>query len=42
MQGLALIVLAIILFIAEVKVTSYGALTIGGIIAMMLGLAHVV
>jgi len=35
--GLALIVLAIILFIAEVKVTSYGALTIGGIIAMILG-----
>jgi membrane-bound serine protease (ClpP class) len=27
--GLALIVLAIILFIAEIKVTSYGALTIG-------------
>ena len=35
--GLALIVLAIIMFIAEVKVTSYGALTIGGIIAMLLG-----
>jgi membrane-bound serine protease (ClpP class) len=35
--GLALIVLAIIMFIAEVKVTSYGALTIGGIIAMILG-----
>jgi membrane-bound serine protease (ClpP class) len=35
--GLALIVLAIILFIAEIKVTSYGALTIGGIIAMILG-----
>jgi membrane-bound serine protease (ClpP class) len=35
--GLALITLAIILFIAEVKVTSYGALTIGGIVAMILG-----
>jgi membrane-bound serine protease (ClpP class) len=35
--GLALIVLAIILFIAEIKVTSYGALTIGGIVAMILG-----
>jgi membrane-bound serine protease (ClpP class) len=35
--GLALIALAIILFIAEIKVTSYGALTIGGVIAMILG-----
>jgi len=35
--GLGLIVLALILFIAEVKVPSYGALTIGGIIAMLLG-----
>jgi membrane-bound serine protease (ClpP class) len=35
--GLGLIVLAIILFIAEIKVTSYGALTIGGIISMILG-----
>jgi membrane-bound serine protease (ClpP class) len=35
--GLALMALAVILFIAEVKVTSYGALTIGGIIAMILG-----
>jgi membrane-bound serine protease (ClpP class) len=35
--GLGLMVLAVILFIAEVKVTSYGALTIGGIIAMILG-----
>ncbi|MGH8068710.1 MAG: NfeD family protein [Candidatus Entotheonellia bacterium] len=35
--GLGLIVLALILFIAEIKVTSYGALTIGGIIAMILG-----
>ena len=35
--GLALIALAIIMFIAEVMVISYGALTIGGIIAMILG-----
>ena len=35
--GLALIALAIVLFIAEVKVASHGALTIGGIIAMLLG-----
>jgi membrane-bound serine protease (ClpP class) len=35
--GLALIALAIILFIAEIKVVSYGALTIGGIISMLLG-----
>jgi membrane-bound serine protease (ClpP class) len=35
--GLALLVLAIIMFIAEIKVTSYGALTIGGILAMILG-----
>lgn len=35
--GLLLILLAIILFIAEVKVTSYGMLTVGGIIAMILG-----
>jgi membrane-bound serine protease (ClpP class) len=35
--GLALVALAIILFIAEITVTSYGALTIGGIIAMILG-----
>jgi membrane-bound serine protease (ClpP class) len=35
--GLALIALAIVLFIAEIKVTSYGALTIGGIVAMIFG-----
>ncbi|RMF94372.1 MAG: hypothetical protein D6736_00190 [Nitrospinota bacterium] len=35
--GLLLILLAIILFIAEIKVPSYGALTIGGIISMLLG-----
>ncbi|MEW6615259.1 MAG: nodulation protein NfeD [Thermodesulfobacteriota bacterium] len=35
--GILLIVLAIILFIAEVKVTSFGLLTIGGIASMLLG-----
>jgi membrane-bound serine protease (ClpP class) len=35
--GLALIILAIILFLLEIKVTSYGMLTIGGIIALALG-----
>jgi membrane-bound serine protease (ClpP class) len=35
--GLLLIAVAIILFILEVKVTSYGVLTIGGVIAMLLG-----
>ncbi len=35
--GLALIILAIILFIVEIKVTSYGLLTIGGIISFLLG-----
>ncbi|HCC68889.1 MAG TPA: serine protease [Nitrospiraceae bacterium] len=35
--GLLLIILALILFILEVKVISYGALTIGGIISMLLG-----
>jgi membrane-bound serine protease (ClpP class) len=35
--GILLILLAIILFIAEVKVTSFGILTIGGIISMFLG-----
>lgn len=35
--GLLLIALGIILFIAEIKVTSYGLLTIGGIIALTLG-----
>ncbi len=35
--GLALIILAIILFLLEIKVTSYGMLTIGGIIALILG-----
>ena len=35
--GILLILLAILLFVAEVKVTSYGVLTLGGIIAMTLG-----
>lgn len=35
--GVLLILLALILFILEVKVTSYGALTMGGIISMILG-----
>jgi len=35
--GLLLILLAIILFVAEIKVPSYGLLTVGGIIAMFLG-----
>jgi membrane-bound serine protease (ClpP class) len=35
--GLLLIILAIILFILEVKIVSHGILTIGGIISMILG-----
>jgi membrane-bound serine protease (ClpP class) len=35
--GLLLIVLGIVLFILEIKVTSYGLLTLGGIAAMTLG-----
>ncbi len=35
--GLLLIILAVVLFIAEVKITSYGFLTIGGIVSMVLG-----
>jgi membrane-bound serine protease (ClpP class) len=35
--GLALILIGMILFILEVKVTSYGALTIGGIFSVILG-----
>ncbi len=35
--GLLLIILAIIMFILEVKITSHGALTIGGIISMIIG-----
>jgi membrane-bound serine protease (ClpP class) len=35
--GLLLIILAIIMFILEIKITSYGVLTIGGIISMLIG-----
>jgi membrane-bound serine protease (ClpP class) len=35
--GLAMILFAIILFLLEIKVTSYGMLTIGGVIALLLG-----
>ncbi len=35
--GLALIIFGIILFIVEIKIPSYGLLTIGGIISMFLG-----
>ncbi len=35
--GLALIFVAIILFILEVKITSFGLLTIGGLISMIIG-----
>lgn len=35
--GLALILFAIILFIAEIKVTSYGLLTVAGVISLTLG-----
>ncbi|MCX7877697.1 MAG: nodulation protein NfeD [Ignavibacteria bacterium] len=35
--GAALIILGIILFILEIKVTSYGMLTVGGIISVFLG-----
>lgn len=35
--GILLMILAVILFIAEVKVVSHGLLTIGGIISMILG-----
>jgi len=35
--GVLLILLAIILFIAEIKIVSHGMLTLGGVIAMVLG-----
>ncbi len=35
--GIALMVFALLLFIAEVKVTSHGLLTIGGIVALAIG-----
>ncbi|NIO06160.1 MAG: nodulation protein NfeD, partial [Proteobacteria bacterium] len=35
--GLALMILGVILFIAEIKVTSYGLLSVSGIISLLLG-----
>jgi membrane-bound serine protease (ClpP class) len=35
--GLALILIGVILFLLEIKITSYGMLTIGGIISLFLG-----
>jgi membrane-bound serine protease (ClpP class) len=35
--GVALILFAIVLFIAEIKITSYGLLTVGGVISLLLG-----
>lgn len=35
--GLALIIFAVILFIAEIKITSHGLLTVAGIISLLLG-----
>jgi membrane-bound serine protease (ClpP class) len=35
--GLALILLAIVLFIAEIKITSYGMLTVAGVVSLILG-----
>jgi len=35
--GVALIILGIILFIAEIKVTSYGLLTLGGLVSLFFG-----
>lgn len=35
--GLALVVLALVLFILEIFITSYGMLTLGGVISMVLG-----
>jgi len=35
--GLALIIFSIILFIAEIKVVSYGMLSVGGVVSLLLG-----
>lgn len=35
--GFSLILLAVVLFVAEVKITSYGLLTVGGILSFLLG-----
>ena len=37
MPDLALIIFAVILFIAEIKVVSHGLLSIGGVISLILG-----
>jgi membrane-bound serine protease (ClpP class) len=37
LTGVALILLAIVLFVAEAKITSHGVLTVGGILAMVMG-----
>lgn len=36
--GLALILLAVVLFVAEIKVTSYGLLTVGGVVSLVFGM----
>jgi membrane-bound serine protease (ClpP class) len=35
--GVLLVVLAIVLFILEIKITSYGLLTLGGLVSMIIG-----
>jgi membrane-bound serine protease (ClpP class) len=35
--GIALIIIAIVLFVMEIKVTSYGLLTIGGLVCLVIG-----
>jgi membrane-bound serine protease (ClpP class) len=35
--GLALIIVGIILFLLEIKITSYGLLTVGGVVSLLLG-----
>lgn len=37
LTGLALIVLAVIMFVLEIKIPSHGALTLGGVVAMLVG-----
>ncbi|MEO8275754.1 MAG: nodulation protein NfeD [Thermoanaerobaculia bacterium] len=37
LAGVGLIVLALVFFVAEIKITSYGLLAVGGIIALVLG-----
>ena len=40
--GISLVVLSIVMFILEVKVTSFGMLTVGGVICLMLGSAMLI